>query len=145
VPDVWLFLWLIAGVVLVVAEVFTTTFVLLMFAVGAFAAAGAAALGLGPVGEGLVFAVVSALALVGVRPALRRHVQQPTPDSPMGLAAIEGASGVVLEEVDAAHGLVKIEGELWRARPYDATQVIPAGEQVRVIEIKGATAMVWKD
>jgi membrane protein implicated in regulation of membrane protease activity len=146
VPDEWLvILWLIAGVVLVVAELFTTTFVLLMFAGGAFAAAGAAALGAGPVVQGVVFTVVSALALAGVRPALRRHVQQRSEHAPLGLAAIEGSHGVVLEEIDASHGLVKIEGEMWRARPYDATQVIPVGEQVRVIEIKGATAMVWKD
>jgi membrane protein implicated in regulation of membrane protease activity len=146
VSDEWfVILWLIAGVALVVAELFTTTFVLLMFAGGALAAAGAAALGAGPALQGVVFAVVSALALAGVRPALRRHVQRGDEDAPMGLAAIEGANGLVLEEIDADHGLVKIEGELWRARPYDATQVIPIGEQVRVIEIKGATAMVWKD
>ena len=41
--------------------------------------------------------------------------------------------------------MVKIGGELWSARPYDATQVIEAGSQVRVIEVKGATALVWKD
>ena len=41
--------------------------------------------------------------------------------------------------------MVKIEGELWRARPYDATQIFAAGERVRVVEIKGATAMVWRD
>jgi membrane protein implicated in regulation of membrane protease activity len=146
VSDEWfVILWLIAGVVLVVAELFTTTFVLLMFAGGAFAAAAAAALGAGPAVQGLVFAVVSALALAAVRPALRRHVHSSAEGAPLGLAAIEGAQGVVLEEIDAEHGLVKIEGELWRARPYDATQVIAKGEQVRVIEIKGATAMVWKD
>src|SRR5262245_61889489 len=116
-----------------------------MLAAGALAAAGAAALGAGLPVQGLVFAAVSALALVGVRPALRRHVQRSDDHAPIGLAAIEGSSGVVLEEIDAEHGLVKIEGELWRARPYDTTQVIPAGEQVRIIEIKGATAMVWKD
>lgn len=38
-------LWLVLGAVLAIAEVFTTTFVLIMFAAGAFAAAGAAALG----------------------------------------------------------------------------------------------------
>jgi membrane protein implicated in regulation of membrane protease activity len=145
VGDVWLIVWLVVGVALIVAELFTTTFVLLMFAAGAFAAAGAAALGVGEVGQGIVFAVVSTLALVGVRPAIRRHLHSREHDASMGLAAIEGSTGVVLEEIDETHGLVKIEGELWRARPYDATQVIPAGEQVRVVEIKGATAMVWRD
>jgi membrane protein implicated in regulation of membrane protease activity len=145
VSEVWLVVWLVAGVVLVVAELFTTTFVLLMLAAGAFAAAAAAALGFGLVGESLTFALVSALTLWGVRPALRQHLRRGEHDTPMGLDAIEGSSCLVVEEIDDDHGMVKIEGELWRARPYDATQVIPAGERVRVMEIKGATVMVWKD
>lgn len=143
--EVWLVIWLVAGIVLVVAELFTTTFVLLMLAAGAFAAAATAALGVGLVGEGIVFATVSALALFGVRPALRQHLRHHDRDTPMGLDAIEGSTGLVLEDIDESHGLVKIEGELWRARPYDATQAIPAGEHVRVVEIKGATVMVWRD
>jgi membrane protein implicated in regulation of membrane protease activity len=143
--DIWLVVWLVIGVALVVAELFTTTFVLLMLAAGAFAAAGASALGVGVAGQGAVFAVVSALALFGVRPALRRHVQGGEHDTPMGVEAIEGSTGLVIEDIDEDHGMVKIEGELWRARPYDVTQQIPVGERVRVIEIKGATAMVWRD
>ncbi len=50
----------------------------------------------------------------------------------------------MLEQVDADHGLVKIDGEIWRARSYDATQEFEPGERVRVIEVKGATAMVWQ-
>jgi membrane protein implicated in regulation of membrane protease activity len=145
VPDVWLIVWLVLGVALIAAEVFTTTFVLLMLAAGAFAAAGAAALGVGVAGQGLVFAVVSALALIAVRPALKRHMLSREHDADLGVEAIEGTTCLVLEQIDEDHGLVKIEGELWRARPYDATQVIPVGETVRVVEIKGATAMVWKD
>jgi len=86
VPDVWLVVWLVLGVVLVVAELFTTTFVLLMLAAGAFAAAAAAALDVGVVGQGLVFALVSALALFGVRPALRQHLKGSESDTPMGSA-----------------------------------------------------------
>lgn len=137
--------WLIVGIALAVAEAFTTTFVLIMFAAGAFAAAAAAALDVGLAGQALVFAIVSTLALVVLRPVVRRHLHRPGKETPMGIAAIEGATALVLEQVDADHGLVKIEGEMWRARPYDAHQVIPVGEQVRVVEIKGATAMVWRD
>lgn len=139
--------WIVLGVILAVAEMFTATLVLIMLAAGAFAAAIAAALGAPMVVQALVFAAVSALSLVAVRPIVRRH-QRPaieTGDTPFGLEAIEGASGLVLEEVDADHGLVKIEGELWTARAYDVTQVIPKGERVRVVEVKGATAMVWRE
>jgi membrane protein implicated in regulation of membrane protease activity len=139
--------WIVLGVVLAVAEMFTGTLVLIMLAAGALAAALAAGLGAPVAVQALAFAVVSALSLAAVRPVIRRHRRPAieTGDTPFGLEAIEGASGLVLEDVDADHGLVKIEGELWTARAYDMTQVIPKGERVRVVEVKGATAMVWRE
>jgi membrane protein implicated in regulation of membrane protease activity len=138
-------LWLLVAVGLAVAEVFTGTFVLIMLAAGGLAAAATAALGGELWAQGLVFAIVSALALVVVRPTIRRHLDTSGPDAQIGLAAIEGSTCVVLEHVDADHGLVKIEGETWRARSYDGTQEFEPGDRVRVIEVKGATAMVWRD
>jgi membrane protein implicated in regulation of membrane protease activity len=137
--------WLIIGVALAIAEVFTTTFLIVMLAVGAFAAAGAAALGAGLLAQVAVFGGVSALSLWLLRPALQRHLRFGGGDDAIGLAAIEGSTAVVVEEIDAEHGLIKIDGEMWRARSHDATQVIPVGEQVRVLQVKGATAIVWKD
>ncbi len=137
--------WLVVAVGLAIVEVFTVTFGFIMIAAGALAAAATAAIGGDLWVQGLVFAIVSALALVVVRPALKRRLDESSPDAQIGLAAIEGSIGVVLERVDADHGLVKIEGEMWRARSYDGTQEFEPGEQVRVIEVKGATAMVWKD
>ena len=40
--------------------------------------------------------------------------------------------------------LVKIGGEQWTARVYDATQILEPGQKVQVIDIKGATALVWR-
>jgi membrane protein implicated in regulation of membrane protease activity len=139
--------WVVLGVILAVAEMFTATLVLIMLAAGAFAAAIAAALGAPVAVQAVVFAVVSALSLVAVRPVITQHRRPAieTGATPFGVEAIEGAAGLVLEDVDAEHGLVKIEGELWTARAYDATQTIPKGERVRVVEVKGATAMVWRD
>jgi membrane protein implicated in regulation of membrane protease activity len=138
-------LWLVVAVGLAVAEVFTGTFVLIMLAAGALAAAATAALDGQLWVQGLVFATVSALAMIVVRPAIRRRLDDSEHGAQIGLAAIEGSTGVVLERVDADHGLVKIEGEMWRARSFDGTQAYEPGDRVRVIEVKGATAMVWKD
>jgi membrane protein implicated in regulation of membrane protease activity len=138
-------LWLVVGVLLAIAEIFTTTFVLIMFAAGALAAAAAAALGLPLWAQGAVFAAVSAAALAGLRPTIARHTNTSSDSTPMGLAAIEGSTALVLERIDLDHGLIKVEGELWSARPYDATEVFEPGERVRIIEIKGATALVWRE
>ena len=126
--------WVILAAVLGVAELLTGSLILVMLAAGAVAA-----------GAGIVVAAVSAAALFGLRPALQGLVHHNAESTPMGLQAIEGSSGLVLERVDLDHGLIKIDGELWTARPYDATETFDKGERVRVIEIRGATALVWKE
>ncbi len=63
----------------------------------------------------------------------------------LGVDALEGTQATVIEQVAEDRGMVKIGGELWMARPYDATQVFDAGTLVRVVEVKGATALVWRD
>ncbi len=138
--------WLIIGIALVVAEVFTVDLVLLMLAVGAFAGAGTALVTDNIVAQVLVFAVVSVLALAGVRPLIKKRMLHHTDDGmPLSVAAVEGSEAVVLERVDTDHGLVKIQGDTWTARVFDATQVLEPGERVKVVDVKGATALVWKD
>ncbi|GAB3863080.1 NfeD family protein [Micromonospora andamanensis] len=140
-------LWIVLGVVLAVAEIFTATLFLIMFAVGAFAAAGAAALGAPVAVQAVVFAVVSALTVFAARPVIQRHKQTSSDsnDATFGIEAIEGSTALVLEPVDADRGMVKIDGEVWTARAYDATQVFAPGERVQVIQVKGAVALVWRD
>jgi membrane protein implicated in regulation of membrane protease activity len=138
--DEWV-VWLIAAVVLGAGEVLTTGFFLAPFALGALVAALASALGAGLVVSGLVFLVVSTAALVGLRPIARRHLRTPS-QLRTGTAALVGRTATVLEEVSAGAGAVKLEGEVWTARPYDEDAVIPAGARVHVLEIKGATALV---
>ncbi|MCT2278578.1 NfeD family protein [Micromonospora chalcea] len=139
--------WIVLGVVLAVAEIFTTTLFLIMFGVGAFAAAGAAALGAPVALQAVIFAVVSALSVAVVRPVVRRHARPAieTGEQPFGVEALEGATAVVLEPVDSEHGMIKIDGELWTARSYDATRSYAEGERVQVIKVRGATALVWQD
>jgi membrane protein implicated in regulation of membrane protease activity len=139
-------IWLVLGVVLAIAEIFSLAFVMIMVAAGAFAAAAVAALGAPVLVQGAVFVAVTAATLVGVRPLLRRYQQagNELDAAPMGVAALEGADAVVLEHTDEHQGLIKVSGEEWTARAFDATQTFEPGEQVQIIKIKGATALVWR-
>jgi membrane protein implicated in regulation of membrane protease activity len=138
----WL-VWLLVAVGLAVAELLSLDLVLIMLAAGAFAAAGTAALG-GPLAvQGLVFAVVSALAMFLVRPVARAHLERGAPLA-TGVAALVGKDALVLEEVGTESGLVKIDGEEWTARPFQDGQVIEPGATVEVITIQGVTALVWR-
>jgi membrane protein implicated in regulation of membrane protease activity len=115
--------WLIVAAVLGVAELATTTFALGIIAVGALVAAAVAGLGF-------------------VLPIARRHLKQP-PVLRTGPAALVGRRAQVLEEVTEHGGRVRIGGEVWSARSYDETLVIPAGSAVDVMQIEGATALVY--
>jgi len=89
------------------------------------------------------FGVASAAGLVLVRPIAMRHIKQP-PALRTGTAALVGRSAIVMEEVNEHSGRVRIEGEEWSSRPYlDESLVIPVGTKVDVMQIKGATALVY--
>jgi membrane protein implicated in regulation of membrane protease activity len=137
-------LWLIAALGLAGAEVLTGDLFLLMLGGGALAAAGTSWLFDWPIwADGLVFLVVSVLLLVLVRPALRRRMlANEIPESTV--AALEGKSALVLDQITAHQGQVKLEGEVWSARPLNEGDVYNPGDQVTVLRIDGATAVVWK-
>jgi membrane protein implicated in regulation of membrane protease activity len=138
------FVWVVLAAVLGVAEIFTLTAALGLLAAAALAAAGAAALGLGPFAQFAVFAAVSIGLLIGVRPLVKRQLRpRYGPQHRFGVAALVGRQARVVQEVTGHAGRVRIGGEEWSARAYDETLVIPAGTTVDVIEIEGATALVY--
>jgi membrane protein implicated in regulation of membrane protease activity len=136
-------LWVIVAAALAVAEIFTATLFLLMFSAGALAAAAAAALGAPVALQAGVFVAVSALTLAAVRPALRRHLSRPGPVD-MGMETMQGAAAVVVEQVDANQGMVKIDGELWQARALEGMGTCAPGERVRIVDISDGTVLVWR-
>jgi membrane protein implicated in regulation of membrane protease activity len=114
--DAWV-IWLIVAVLFAVGEIFTLGFFLAPFAAGALIAAIVSGAGGGDIVSWIAFLVVSLTLLVG-------------------------RTGTVIERVASDEGCVRIDGEIWTARPYDEDEVIEAGKRVHVLEIKGATALV---
>jgi membrane protein implicated in regulation of membrane protease activity len=136
--------WLIASGVFAAAEAFSLAFVLVMFAGGAAAGAITAALG-GPALLQYVVAILATVALLGVvRPVAKRHLMVGT-GARTGTDALVGKEAIVLSEVDLHNGRVRLNGGEWSARSFDRAQVLPAGTVVRVMEISGATAVVWQE
>lgn len=137
-------IWLIFALGLAAAEALTGDMFLLMLSGGALAAAGSSWLLHLPVwADGAVFLVVSVLLLAGVRPVLRRRLSAGK-GLPEPVKALEGKHALVLDRVDAHQGMVKLDGEVWTARPLSEDDVYQAGEQVTVMHIDGATAVVWR-
>lgn len=134
-------IWLVIAAVLGVAEVMTATLAFGLLAVAALVAALAGAAGLSLPFELAAFALAAGAGLGVVRPIAMRHIKQP-PLLRTGTAALVGKSAVVVAEVTAHAGQVRIGGEVWSSRPYDESLVIPVGSTVDVFAIEGATALV---
>jgi membrane protein implicated in regulation of membrane protease activity len=134
--------WLIAAAALGVAEFFTLTLAFGLLAAAAVVAAVVAGLGGPLLVQVLAFAVTAATGLLIVRPIARRQMTHP-PVVREGSDALIGKKAVVMEEVTAVRGLIKLSGEEWSARALDEYQVIPVGALVDVMEIEGATAIVY--
>jgi membrane protein implicated in regulation of membrane protease activity len=134
--------WLITAVVLGVAEYVTLTLAFGLLAAAALVAAVVAGLGGPLLVQVLAFAITAGVGLLVVRPIARRQLTR-TPLVREGSYALVGKKAVVVEEVTGTQGLVKLSGEMWSARSLDEDQVIPAGTLVDVMEIEGATAIVY--
>ncbi|MDR0431696.1 MAG: NfeD family protein [Bifidobacteriaceae bacterium] len=138
----WL-VWIGVAIALGLIEVFTLDLVFLMLSGGALASALASGLGAPWWACVLVFCLISVLMLAAVRPwalaRLKAHGRAPVVT---GAAAVVGQRGQALTNVSATDGRVKIEGEVWTARIEDSSAPIPAGAQVEVTAIDGATAVV---
>ncbi|HME75524.1 MAG TPA: NfeD family protein [Mycobacterium sp.] len=138
-------IWLIVALGLAGAEALTGDMFMLMLGGGALAAAGSSwLLGLPIWTDGAVFLVVSVLLLLLVRPVLRRRLT-PAKGLPTGVKALEGKSALVLDRVAHDEGQVKLDGQVWTARPMNEGDVFEPGERVTVMHIDGATAVVWKN
>lgn len=133
--------WLGVAVILALVELLSLDLVLLMFAIGALAAAVVAGLG-GPVWLTIVVFMVVALALVFlVRPPIVEKLHA-GPTLMTGHAALVGRIAVVIEPVDERAGRIQLSGELWSARGEHGTNLIDTGTEVLVTRIDGATAVV---
>ncbi|WP_234539555.1 NfeD family protein [Streptomyces sp. R39] len=138
--DAWVW-WLVVAAALGIPLVVTAMPEFGMFAVGAVAAAGTAGLGAGVVLQVVVFLVVSVALIAVVRPIANRHAAQ-RPRLASGVDALKGKQAVVLERVDSADGRIKLAGEVWSARALDPDRAYEVGQEVDVVEIEGATAIV---
>ena len=146
-PDwIWI-LWAVLGAILIVAEIFTSGFVLLWFGIGALAAAFAGLVGVDSlVIQFMIFAVVSiALTAASRTIFLNYFSREKTGDSlRSGVDALPGKIGTVVSSSRGAlhEGAVKVFGSTWTAYPAPGEAPLEAGERVCVESIEGASIYV---
>jgi membrane protein implicated in regulation of membrane protease activity len=135
--------WLGLAVVLGIMEVTSLDLVFAMLAVGALAGAASGLFIDNVLVQVLIALVVAVGMLFVVRPIAMRHLRTPHAIR-TGTDALVGQRGVVLEAVDGEGGRIKLKGEVWSARTFDPDHSIAAGQHVEVVQIDGATAVVYE-
>jgi membrane protein implicated in regulation of membrane protease activity len=144
-PDSWLWVWLVAALVLAVGEMASPgEFFLLPFAVGALLAGLFAFLDIGVAAQWGVFVAGSLATFLALRPLARRLNRQGQ-DEGIGSRRLLGQEATVLEDIpgpgDLGLGLVRVGREEWRAESTDGSP-ISTGAQVRVADVRGTRVVV---
>lgn len=130
--------WIIIAAICLIGEMLTTGFFLLWFAFGAIAAAVLNYLGFDTTVQFTGFILVSVILLGVSRPFAARITGEPSKKAASDRLIGKEAT-VTLEITPDTSGLVKVDGETWRAR---SSQRIAEGERVRVAAIEGVKLVV---
>jgi len=130
--------WIIIGAVCLIGEMLTTGFFLLWFGIGAFVAAALSYFGFDFTIQFFAFLLVSAVLLGVSRPFASKVSKEPKRKAVAD--RLIGQTATVMEDFEE-EGLVKVDGETWRAKSQDK---IKKGDKVIIKGIDGVKLIVEK-
>lgn len=139
--ELWL-IWVVAGFALVIAELLTGTFYLLVVGAGAFAGAIAAAMGLNLLVQAVIGSIV---ALGGSFLVHHWHLRNRKADVPGQANFLDRGQAVILEgwvDENARIARVKYRGAWWDARLARADDKPPPGSTLYIEGQEGNTLVV---
>jgi len=135
--------WVVAGMVLLIAEIFVPGFAVAAFGLACLAAGASAFLGWGTNAQLLTFAATTAFVFLTIRPVVLRYLDAHGGRVRTNVGGLIGKTGVVSQRIDpASHtGRVVVEGDDWRAIPVDE-EPLETGRQVQVVGVEGTKLFV---
>ena len=140
--DIWLY-WVIAALLLFIVELFTSGFAVICLAIGAAGGAIAAYVDASIEMQLLTFAILSIVAILCVRPLLKRLFFKGGEKVATNASAMVGKRGVVCQQVDEDSVRVMIEGVDWQAHSEDGAP-LTVGTKVVVTAIESVVLTVKK-
>ena len=114
-------------------------FFLLWFGIGAFVAAALSYFGFNFTIQFVAFLLVSVVLLGVSRPFASKVSKEPQRKAVAD--RLIGQTATVIEDFEGHEGLVKFDGEIWRAKSYDR---IKKGDEVTIKAIDGVKLIVEK-
>jgi membrane protein implicated in regulation of membrane protease activity len=136
--------WVVLAVALAVVEMLSATFFPIFFSLSALMALGAYVAGGEDWVQWAVFGVGGLVCSGALRPIAKRQLAN-GPTLVSTVDSMQGRKAVVRDAIDgrAGTGTVVVQGDVWSAKPAgDAFATIPAGTDVEIHEVRGATLMV---
>ena len=142
--EIWIY-WVIGALVLFIIEMFTAGFAVVCLSFGCLGSAIAASCNTSLEWQLSIFAIVSFIALIAVRPLLKRLFYKDGEKVATNASAMIGKHGVVCADIngDDEQGRVMIEGVDWRAITTD-NEHISKGTRVVVVELNSVVLTVKK-
>ena len=142
--EIWIY-WVIAALLLFIVEMFTAGLAVICLSIGCLGGAIAAAVDASIEWQLGIFAIVSFVALIAVRPLLKRLFYKGGEKVATNVSAMVGKHGVVCADIngDDEQGRVIIEGVDWRAIAENDEQ-LPKGTRIEVVAINSVVLTVKK-
>ncbi len=136
-------IWIVLGILFFIIEIFTPSFFFASLGVGAFVASISAFYGLSVTTQVVMLSLGTFVVFIGIRPILKKLQSSRADNRKIGVDALIGQKGLVLDTIDTMNhtGRIKLKGEDWKAASFDDA-VIKEGAHVIVLKIEGATAFV---
>jgi len=137
--DVWM-IWIIAGVICMIIEIFTPTFFFMSFGIGAIVTGILSLLIKNVPIQFLLFAIITFLVFINLRKFNKKFITKTTKET--NIFALKNKTGFVTSDIKHnKKGYVKIGGEEWSAISKDGSE-INEGEEVVVNSVEGNKLIV---
>jgi membrane protein implicated in regulation of membrane protease activity len=137
----WFWIWVILAAALCVGEMFTASFFMLPFAVGAAAAAIALIFGAPIELQFVILIVVSIVALIAMRPLARRVTIESAEKAGADRLVNKIGSVIVGGNAERREFRVLVQNDEWNAVSTDKS-ILPIGTEVEVLQVDGTHLVV---
>lgn len=134
-------MWLIIGGIFLIAEIFTTGFLVFWFGIGAIVSMILSFFVQDLVIQTVVFLIVSVILIFATKPIVNRFLKTDSVNT--NAFSIIGKKGIVIKELNAVkgEGQIKVGHEVWSAEELNQNDVAE-GTEVIVVKIDGVKAIV---
>ena len=135
--------WIIFGIVLMIAEIFTPGFLLASFGIGAFGGSLFAYWDYEFKVQLFVFSAVTMGVFFGIRPLYNKYFHKLDDQRKTGVNAFLGNNYKVTENINNSEnsGRVQVGSESWRARS-ENNELFETGDLIKVNKVEGSTLFV---